>query len=167
MKHWYFLLFILLITGCNKDEKELEYSEIKIEKNYPYSCEKKPINDIDKDTLELFSRNFFLINSDVQLNENPLFKHFSEELKDALKKCNFEKQTLIIIASSFINEVTGLKSNLGYNNYSSEYICTQTVYCKNIGKPVESVYLIISAFSVNKIPNDSKLVFNSIMLPAS
>ena len=160
MRYWNLLLFVLLITGCDGAEREQEYNKIKIEKTYPYLCKKISINDIDEGMVELFKNRIFPIDSDIQLYENSLFDLFSEELKEELGQCDFNKYTLIVASSSVLNEVTDLEFSFWYNTYFSEYTYNQTVYSKPLVDPIEAIYLTINLFATNKIPDNSKLIYN-------
>ena len=130
MRYWYLLSFVLLIAGCDGGEREQEYNKIKIEKTYPYLCKKISVNDIDEGMVELFKNKILPIDSEIQLYENSLFDLFSEELKEELSQCNFNKYTLIVASSSVLYEVTDLEFSFWYNTYFSEYTYNQTVYSK-------------------------------------
>jgi len=159
MKKWYLFAVLVIFIGCNDEENEQEFREISIEKSYPYIYEKHSMNDVEANVFELFNQKIFLINSITELNKNPLFIYSPNILKEELSKCDFDKYSLVITSSSAIHEIVYLKYNFYYNNFYSEYEYNQTYYSKSLEEPIENIYLLINAFSVRKIPTDSKLVF--------
>ena len=164
MKNWCLFVVLFLFIGCNDEEKEQEFKRINIEKYYPYIYEKYSVDSIDSSTVELLKVQICLINSIAQLNENPLFIYSPDVLKEELSKCDFDKHSLIITPPSItLNEVTDLKCNFYYNNYSGAYRCSQTLFVKSTGSSVEEdieyIYLVINAFAVRKIPDESELTF--------
>lgn len=164
MKKWYLFVIIFMFVGCNHDEIEKVYEEITIEKTYPYFYEKKLLHETDSDTLGIFKQKIYLINSIAQLNENSLFTYSSDDLKDELSKCDFEKYTLVITSSIFLHEIVELKYNFGYNKYQSEFQCNQTFYSKPLEEPIESFYFIINAFLINKIPDNSNVILTTALI---
>jgi len=98
-----------------------------------------------------------------------LFIYSPDVLKEELSKCDFDKYSLIITPSITLNEVTDLKCYFFYNNYSGAYTCSQTLFVKptDIEEKKEYIYLIINAFAVRKIPDESELTFIQGMISHS
>lgn len=150
MKNLYLLLFILLITSCNKSETEKGYSDIEVYRHYPHYSEPRLIEELD--TLDSFKYKLYTINSTNELIKSPLFKYCPKDLKDTLSKCDFENQTLFLTGSYEFYKLMDIKSSLGYDNSLSEYIYKQTLLCEsNPVTPFNKVYLIIDALSIKKI----------------
>lgn len=164
MKKLILFLFITVITGCNDNEKEPEYYDIKIEEHYSFFHETKVSDELDEDTLNLFNNKVYSINSIEELNKNPLFQYCSAELKDSLRECNFEKYTLCITGSYTQYEFIDLKSiSFGYNNFFSEYVYNQILLCKAPIGALDNTYLIIDIFSTKKIPNTATFSFGKMV----
>lgn len=150
--------------SCNDVREEEEYKIVNIEKNYPYLNEKHSTSNISPYIQDLFKQKSFLINSLTQLNDNPLFNYCPEVLKEELIKCDFDQFSLIISASSTLNEVVELEGTLLFNNYNLDYEYNQTFYSKPLIEPIENIYFILNAFSIKKIPDNSSISFSKSML---
>lgn len=163
MKHCFFLIFIILFSACEKNDEKQKYSVINIKENYPYVYEKHIIGDIPPTISELFSPTIYLINSIEALQENPLFNYCPNVLKEQLVNCNFEYNTLILTSCANLQEVTKLEYQLYFDNYFSEYEYIQTFYSNSLEEEVECVYLIITSFTIQKIPEDTEVSFSRIL----
>jgi len=162
MKKWYLIILLVgisLFSACNDNGDEPEFTMIKIEKFFPCFYERMDINNPDIDVFELFNRKIFAINSNEQLANCPLFIHAPDGLQKEFSSCDFEKYTLVLAASSHINEIVDVKYSFSNRISFPEYKYTQTLYCRYVDKPIENIYLILNGFLVKKIPENSELQF--------
>lgn len=162
MKNWYLILmlfsFICAFYSCD-NEIELAEKLVTIEKTYPFYLETRNLDNMDRDSIELFNQKIVTVNSIEQLENYRLLNFYPETTRESLISCDFEKYTLILTSSLYINEITDLEYKLVIETSSSKYIYYQTLHCQYEEEPYENIYLIVNAFLIKKISENTSFDF--------
>jgi len=154
MKYIFFLLLAIgLLTSCNKDEGDPEFTPLPIERQF--KTETLPVKLSELKDFTEYEDEVFIVNS---IDELPDDKHFSVE--DFTKaNINFSEYSLIIAYQLLFGDITSFSYGWCYNNWFDRYqFNTKLGYVKDSeyeAGEIENLTFIRSAVLVRHIPSDS------------
>lgn len=158
----FLFICLLLMTSCGNEDKVPDYMLLPAEKNYPAYFARYEINSLAGNSMEVFKYKLYSINSTERLDVNPLFARCPDTLKVRLRGCDFEKYSLILTSCMSISQIYGVRNTLKHWMHADTYDCIQTIYTNDPPSSIDSVYISVSAFAVEKLPDNANISFSYV-----
>lgn len=148
------MLSITLLTSCNKEDIEPEYTPLTIHRQFNTQTMPVKLSEL-KDFTE-YKDKIFIVNS---IDELPEDWHFSTE--DFLRaNINFSEYSLIIAYQLIIGDIVTHQYEWCYNNWDERYQFN-TIYdrikdSEYVNGEIENFTYLRSAILVRRIPSDAR-----------
>lgn len=147
------LLAIVLLPSCNKNEREPEYTQLGIHRQFNTQTMSVSLANL-KDFTE-YKDKIFIVNSIADI---PQDSHFStEDFEHA--NINFSEYSLIIVYQLLIGDIVSYQYSWGYNNWDEQYQFNTTYDrikdSEYVDGQIDKFTYIRSAILVRRIPADS------------
>lgn len=153
-----FLLSFALLTSCNNEDREPEYTPLTIHRQFNTQAMPVKLSEL-KDFTE-YKDKVYIVNSTDELPDDKYFGTNDFVRADI----NFSEYSLVIVYQLIIGDIVTYQYGWGYNNWDEHYQFNTTYDrikdSEYVDGKIENFTFLRSAILVRQIPSDAKCYYS-------